>query len=342
MQEYMLTSFPELRQVNYIRVSDPTWRPLILDGLGRPTAIAIDSNRLRLFLVDETKEIVVWYHLSVLPSGLLMTDGRQHRVLSSVVARDIRVDDTGKLLIAGRYEPELPAEPVEAIFQFTTADIDSTVPEAHRLAGLEPKYVWTSQDSAVGVPASAQLTSPAALGVDSLNIFWGNGARSGSGDASLVRASRKAEVETAEDYNWVLANNVDAVRSLSLTAADIYYSAGDSVYGVPKRKTNQMCGDAGEACAEVVHREDGAALRVSSMVWDGAGTIFAVEQESGSIQRFACGSLSTHLMEKVCDAPGAHSIALLAHSSTSSALMAAKGGALACFCVVLSIVLPMF
>lgn len=317
--KYLIASFPDLQQVNYIRVPDPTWRPLILAGLLRPKAIAVDANNMRLFLVDEMAMHVVWYSLMRLDSGLLMTDGRPHMVTSTIIARNIAVDDLGAVFVAGRYDPGPPVVPIEAVFKFSASQISqSALPNFIPI----PTIAWDAQDASGGGPATAQLIAANTVVVDSLNVYWGNSNRVSAEGASVVRAALHAAPETPEDFVWVLANNVDKVDALVLTSSDVYYAANGKVYGVPKRKTNEMCTGNGGSCPEVVKKKDNdpTALKVSAMAWDGEGTVFVADRGAGSIYGFSCGSLNMHLLEQVTESPGIFGMTLFVPISAAARL----------------------
>lgn len=323
-KKYLLATFPDLKQVNYIRVPDPTWRPLVLDGLVRPTRIVVDPYRLRLFVIDETVTSVLWLQLSILPSGLLITDGRMHVVTPKMFARGLSVDEAGDLYVAGRYDPGPPVIPVEAVFKWSNFQL---MLGAASNSLQQPTVVWTTKDSAATSPATAQLTAPSAITVDANYVYWGNDARPTPQSGSVVRAALNAPVEGAEDFAWVLSNNVDKVDALVLTAADVYYASGTQLFGVPKRKTKEMCGDGGASCPAIL-KSDGNPPTISAMVWDGEDTVFAADKTL-SILQFASGTLNTHVATKVCDAPGISGLSLLMplsaapHRGASQALLLA-------------------
>eukprot|EP00438_Fugacium_kawagutii_P027857 Skav222290 [mRNA] locus=scaffold4688:35848:38700:- [translate_table: standard] len=76
-QRYLIASFPKDFKINYARLPDPTWRPLVVRNLTNPSVLAVDEQHKRLFVADQTANKIWWYQLQVVePSKFLITDGQ--------------------------------------------------------------------------------------------------------------------------------------------------------------------------------------------------------------------------------------------------------------------------
>merc|ERR1719310_1142113 len=110
---YLIASFPELRAINYVRLPDMTWRPLVITGIMSPKSIVIDEERARMYVADTALAKIFWYQLIVLPDKTLISDGRQHVAVAAVNCRNIALDLQGELWFSGSSAPLPPVPSID-------------------------------------------------------------------------------------------------------------------------------------------------------------------------------------------------------------------------------------
>mmetsp|Transcript_23668 Transcript_23668/g.74410 ORF Transcript_23668/g.74410 Transcript_23668/m.74410 type:complete len:387 (-) Transcript_23668:184-1344(-) len=319
---YIIASFPRLRQVNYMRLPDTTWRPLLpSDALLAPQAICIDRENRRLFVADPSAAAVYWYQLKVLSDKRLITDGWRRLASSSIAAFGLAIDSVGSLYISGRSRGMVP---IDGIFKQDAAILATGTSAA-------PRSLLTRANTALGPNGTnPQLFEPSGLAVDSFNVYWANTARerhaSSVMQASIsddpvfmspqatVQSSSQAPGSTIHVSLRLLSDSVDSITSVALTEAGILYSARGGVYGVSLSKGDQGCGEERSRCPLVAAVDD-----PTSVLWDGDGTVYVADRGGGRICSFASGTLAQHPLEGVAEAQGIHGIALL-HEAAKSAV----------------------
>lgn len=312
---YVIASFPMLRQVNYAMLPNPVWRPLIASGLHKPEAVSVDADNQRLFVADAVAKTVVAYRFQILSNGRLMTDGHQRVVLQEVIPRGLFVDVRGTLYVAGRHEPPPPAMPLEGIFKQDAHSISSAF-----VSGVtpQPRVLWTRANTApASAPSSPRLFEPSCLTGDALTLFWANRVRPEGVSGAVVSADAEVPELQPEDSLRPLADNVDEVTALALTPNFAFYAGAGQVYGTPRQKAYETCGDGGVMCPSVIF-QDGQELNPTAMMWDGDGTVYMADHRLGAIFSFASGSLSRHLLTKVADASGVWGLAHFVPTSGSA------------------------
>jgi len=240
-----------------------------------------------------------------------MTDGRQHILMRAVIARGLAVDMLGALYAAGRAEPLPPAAPTEAIFKVDVHTIETSASQEVELAP-EAHQLWNRDNTVLltGASSAPQLFEPSGLAVDPFHIFWSNLARGDTTSGSIVKGAAAVPEFEPQRQLQPLADNVNEVTCLVLTPTHVYYAANGSVYGVPKGKETASCGNDGVLCPMVSYQESGQALRPTSMVWDGDGSVYLADSSTSSIYSFAAGTLSQHLLTRVADGRGVHGLTL--------------------------------
>jgi hypothetical protein len=281
---YVVASFPRLKVIQYVRLPDLTWRPLVTSGVFTPQSVAIDEERGRLYVADPGAVKVVWYQLLSFENKLL-TDGRQHVAVVSMNARNIAVDLNGNLWISGATAPVPPAVAVDAIWKQSHLNIEQAV-----LSGnpIEPQPVWRS---------SWTNANPSPLGLDAFNIFFGNEG-SGKEKGSVVQTTQEAPLTESTESLKAMADNVDTVYSVAVTPTLLFYAGDDAIYGVLKTKSTSSCGQDSSMCTVI----STVAKKPTAMIWDGDGSIFVADNGNGAVYSFAAGSASPHALEKIMDA----------------------------------------
>lgn len=277
---YLISSFPELRIVNYVRLPDLVWRPLIVSGIMSPKALVVDEERSRLYLSDTALCKIVWYQLITLPDKTLISDGRQHVAVNAVAVRNLALDLTGNLWFSGSSLPVPPVQPTDAIWKQPVIVIDQS-----SISGVpvDPVPIWTT---------AATASTAAPLVLDAYNIFYGNDL-DGSKKGSVVKAGHSAGGGLT-----AMADNAAQTLCLAVTPTALFYGAEGSIYGVPKTKGDMGCGDANAQCPVI----SDLVKKPTAMLWDGDGTIYVADNGAGAIYSFASGSVSPHALDKVIDA----------------------------------------
>jgi len=318
-ERYLIASFPSLGQVQYARLRNPTWLPLITSALGvtTPQAIAVDHVNHRLFIYDAAIGGVVFYQLHVLDDRRLVTDGHRHVAVGAMSAGGLAVDSVGSLYVAGRSMPTPAAAASEGIFKQDAIAIATAASVGD--SQVVPKQIWSRGNTvAASTPNSPQLYEPSGIAVDPFNVYWGNKGRGGSSVVgSVVKAPISALSVHPENAVHAMSDNVDLVTSLALTPLNIFYATEGSVYAVPVGKTAGSCGSDGSHCPQVAVAEG---LRATGLIWDGDGTVYVADNGRGAIYGLPSGSATAHALELVVDAPGVFAVSVLdARPDTSAA-----------------------
>ncbi|CAD7929552.1 unnamed protein product [Amoebophrya sp. A25] len=192
LSEYLVVSQPRDRSISYLHLSkaaagvgteDGTsnyeLKPLVRTGLVTPTSVAIDPSSKRLFVVDQGKAQVLYYILSELDEGTLITDGHQHVCVDQIEVDGMTVSPEGDLFLSAKLL--LPAtEPAMqhfSIFKHPRAKIDAG-------AKFDPVLLW---DRAFSANLAWQ---PGPLAIDSRDLYWGDRVVEPASLAAVVRAPR--------------------------------------------------------------------------------------------------------------------------------------------------------
>mmetsp|Transcript_75765 Transcript_75765/g.190540 ORF Transcript_75765/g.190540 Transcript_75765/m.190540 type:complete len:368 (-) Transcript_75765:90-1193(-) len=322
--KYLIASFPGYRQINYVRLPERIWRPLVVSGLGKPELISVDIAKHRLFVVDVLTSTLVWYQLRMLPSGRLMTDGHQHVILQSFVVRGLALDAMGSLYIAGRRVPPEPEMPFEGIFKLEATALDASVAGGFL---LEPMPVWTRNNSvALNAPASPRLNEPSGLAVDPLHMFWGNAVVRDGATGAIVKAAVTPSAQQPGESLAVLDAGTEGVTCLAATPAYLFYVISNKIYGVPKDVSGQPCGEGAGSCGvEVGPQKLNVTLDLKMIVYDGEGTIYTTDHRNGAVYSFTAGTINKHYLAKVADALDVWGLAVYSEVSAAAATVLAPG-----------------
>jgi hypothetical protein len=280
---YLISSFPEFRCINYVRLPDLVWRPLVVSGLGSPHSVVVDEDRLRLYVVDNAVVKIFWYQLIALPDGTLISDGRQHIAVQNMAVRNLALDLEGNLWFSGTSTPVPPIPPIDAIWKQPLMIIDQSL-----LSGvpIDPLPQWTSGHT---------KSSPSPLVLDAFSIYYGNGMQ-GKEKGSVIKAGQA--VPAGGGGLVGMADNTDTVYSIAVTPTVLFYGADNAIYGVAKTKVGASCGATGDQCKVITD----LVKKPTSMLWDGDGTIYVADNGAGAIYSFASGSASPHALDKIIDA----------------------------------------
>lgn len=292
--DYLIASFPEFRVVNYVRLPDLVWRPLIVTGLANPRSVVVDEDRARVYIADPGLCKIVWYQLISLPDGTLISDGRQHVAVQAVNVRSLALDLTGSLWFSAVSTPTPPIPSIDAIWKQPLLTIDQTAASG---TPLEPLPQWTK---------AATSSNPSPLVLDAFNIYFGN-EMEGKTKGSVVKASQSVPLANPSSGISPMADNADVVYSVAVTPNALFYGADGAIYGVQKNKVGASCGATGDLCKVITD----LVKKPTAMLWNGDGTVFVADNGAGAIYSFASGSVSPHALDKIIDAGEVYGLDIL-------------------------------
>jgi len=321
---YFVASFPEQSKIVYMKEGSPVLRDLIIGGHESLGAIAVDMTNARLYVSDVAVQKIFWYQLVALPDGRLTTDGRKSIAVVTIEAQSMECDGSGNLYVGGRavtaVTPSAPAPPV-SIIKFTWYQLLTGDTTIHTLAGI-----WNTANS--GDPP--RMFSPATMVTDGSRIIWGNGKQGGT-HGGVVEAPLGGGGSPK-----VLVDQGEEVTSVCLTPEYFFYSTENGIFGTPRYKKEQGCGKPASTEKKKINpiqlglnggSQKGPCRLISSeivsakgMVWDGDGTVFALDPQTG-IWSFPSGNIEEHHLVKLLDMQGLYDMDVL---QVSFALMRAS------------------
>eukprot|EP00930_Biecheleria_cincta_P058253 TRINITY_DN44107_c0_g1_i1.p1 TRINITY_DN44107_c0_g1~~TRINITY_DN44107_c0_g1_i1.p1 ORF type:complete len:405 (-),score=77.08 TRINITY_DN44107_c0_g1_i1:73-1248(-) len=326
---YIIASFPQDFKVSYAKLPDPTWRPLVV-GLKDPTAIAVDQRNNRLFVADSATNTVYWYQLEVQqPSKFLVTDGVQHVAVHNMTAHGLAASPTGDLYISGRAAVKPPLTSKEAIYRREGHDLTADTAKVDRL--------WTAGDgtwvpimlqtgvpdpSARMSPSTPEMFVPGPIGVDMFSVYWGNSIKRNASAVAKAAATVPAPLSGSGSSlpapkvrASVIANNVDFVTSMAVTAAGVFYAGQPAegaagIFGVPFGCQEEGKSDCVKRVADISN--------AAALAWDGEATLYVADKSTGSVLSLAATRVARHALAKVAAARGIKSMAVLTVPSSAT------------------------
>eukprot|EP00746_Dinoflagellata_sp_MGD_P162499 gnl/MRDRNA2_/MRDRNA2_90088_c0_seq1.p1 gnl/MRDRNA2_/MRDRNA2_90088_c0~~gnl/MRDRNA2_/MRDRNA2_90088_c0_seq1.p1 ORF type:complete len:372 (+),score=68.57 gnl/MRDRNA2_/MRDRNA2_90088_c0_seq1:205-1320(+) len=308
---YFVASFPSEKKIVYMK-EGPPMRDLIIGGHESLGAIAIDTTNARLYVADNAIQTIFWYQLVALPDGRLTTDGRKNIALVTVEAYALDCDGQGNLYVGGRAirapTPSMPAPPV-SIMKFTWYQLLTGDTSILNIAGI-----WNVQNS--GDPA--KLWMPSSMATDGSRIFWGNSEQGGTHGTLVEGPIDKPAVDPVSSLK-VHVDQGEELGSVALTPEYLFYSTENGIFGTPRYKKEQGCGKPADTTKKKLNAvelslknggETGPCRRISSdisatkgMVWDGDGTVYALDPKSG-IYSFPSGNIEEHKVTEIMKIEG--------------------------------------
>lgn len=321
--KYVIASFPGFRQINYMKLPDPTWRPLLPSrGLVEPKTICVDTRNKRLYVADPAAGMVYWYQLMVLEDFRLLSDGRKRLAVANVAADGLAVDGLGNLYVAGRAQA---AKAVEGIFKQDVKTIERGA-DLHDV----PRPIWTNfwarylwGNGTVNPLQAPVLFQPGSVAVSAFQVYWGNKLKPVNGTA-LVQANlggpppRPSPAVMAssfiiqERYAAIhngsmrpITDKVPGIMSIALTPTTLLYATKGGVYGINLNDVPKGCGADNARCPLIAEPTD-----PTGMVWDGDGTVYVADRMAGAVFTFAAGAMTKQTLVKASDAKGAFSVAI--------------------------------
>lgn len=278
--------------------------------------IAVDPTNARLYVADPALAAIFWFQLAALPDGRLVTDGRKHTGIITVDAKALEVDGAGNLYVGGyaliAVTPSMPAPPMSIMkFSFYQLTMGDT-------AILNTEGIWNVVNS--GNPP--KMFNPSTMVSDGSRIFWGN-ADGGGTHGTILEAPVGGG---GADAIKVHVDQGDKVGSVAFSPEYLFYSTENGIFGVSLYKKEQGCGKPASTEKKAMNpsklslkagAQQGPCHKITSdialtkgMVWDGDGTMFTVDPESG-IYSFPSGNIEEHQITKLVDFVGLETLDML-------------------------------
>jgi len=338
--KYIIASFPPFKQINYMKLPDPTWRPLLPSrGLVEPKTVCVDSRKKRLFVADPAAGMVYWYQLMVMPDLRLLSDGRKRLAVANVAADGLAVDGLGNLYVAGRTHA---AVSVEGIFKQDVKTIDQTLHKAPRpiWTGKTARYLWGN--GTLNVNASPVLFQPGSVAVSAFQVYWGNkllpvngtvlvqanlGGPPPKPSPAVLKSSFIIQARYSAMHNGSMrpiTDKVPGITAIALTPTSLLYATKGGVYGISLSDVPKGCGADNARCPLIAESTDPTGL-----VWDGDGTVYVADRMAGAVFSFAAGAMSKQTLVKASDAMGAFSVTFFEIAAAHQT---------GCFAVILAVV----
>ncbi|CAK9116779.1 unnamed protein product [Durusdinium trenchii] len=297
-RKYMLTSFPQLKQVAYTVLPDNVWRPLVLGDVASPTAIAVDPLSSRLFVADPPKNIIWWYQLGATNKGLLQTVGRQRAAVEGFSAHWLAVNGAGDLYFSGHPAPKAGSNgTVDAIWRLDNEQIVNG-------DTFNPTEIYTRANTGQPDPKVWELSG---IAVDSFFIFWGNQA-GGTKHGSVSKGTRaNIGLQSQDMFVTTLDDALEEVRGLTTSGTEVFWLSREGVYGQSKT-TSSKVSDPQVGLISPPHSLDWNPM---SIAWDGSSQLYFTDAADGAVYTTPSLLSMQQEMSKFADAPYCHGIAIL-------------------------------
>lgn len=303
---YLISSFPDLRQVAYTRLPDNVWRPLVIGNVSSPQGVAVDPANSRLFVADPPQGMIYWFPLIKRSDGLLET-GNRYVAVEGYNARWLAVNSIGDLYFTGEEIVPPPQSVYGSIYRQDAVKIAMGDPTL-------PTELYTRSNSGNPNPA---VWMPGGIAVDSFNIYWGN-RESGTTYGSLLRGNRQnVGLINAEAGILHLSSQADDVRGIAITGTEAFFLSTSGVYGVSKMQSTEVT-DANVGLVSAGPSRDGVATwDPQSIAYDGDGSLYMSDKSAGAVWTVPALSASIQPVAKFVDAPGIHGLCILESHSNS-------------------------
>lgn len=311
--KYLISSFPDLRQVAYCRLPDNVFRPLVIGEVTTPSGVAVDSASLRLFLADPPDNMIYWYQLAIRPDGSLMSDGVQHIAIEGYKVNWMAVNSQGDLYFTGKQTVEAPESVYDAVYRVDAEQINIGVTDS-------PTEVYTRSNSGEPNPG---VWMPSGIAVDSFSIYWGNqeeGNRYGSvvkGPRQNLATSQTSVARGALSLS-VLYEEEQSVKGMTATNNLIFFLTTNGVYGVPKTRSGGSTNGLNNGLISGPPEQNGGnSWDPRSLAYDGDATMYFTDHLYGKIYSLPAVDTFPHSIQKFADTPDVFGITLLDTSNQS-------------------------
>mmetsp|Transcript_147142 Transcript_147142/g.256827 ORF Transcript_147142/g.256827 Transcript_147142/m.256827 type:complete len:414 (+) Transcript_147142:132-1373(+) len=322
---FLIMSSPTERKVSYGMVvghqaANKIIKPLVDAGLVGPFGIALDVERVWLYVADPVQHKIFHYKLKVeehidtdtdTSNFTLAVDGYPTCVAQDISATWITVDQQGNLYFSVEdTPPSIDKLSLNVIEQLVSGSIAAssllvrTDRETDADAALDGQlasgngadystpepiitrlYEEAGEDSQEG-KCPVHLSTPGGLVTNGKDIWWTN-QKNGYTDGSVVHGkatvqpSATSGVEASSHCTHVLANQTAVAYGLVVTNNLLIYTSGKIVYA-----TSRTNGITKMLSSEV--------FNTRGLAWDGANTLFVADREGNCILSLPCGQLREH------------------------------------------------
>lgn len=250
-QKFLIISAPRLQQVVYLKLTPKAkWAmPLVNRQLKAPYGVAVDSERMHLFVADSERKAIFWYGIAVTPTGSLALTTKQNIAVNNVQARWVVLDKAGNIFYSD-----------EGNNLIGTVKIDRFLKKDPM-----PHTIYNGNEM-------TSLSSPGGIAVDNFHIFWTN-KEAGTDVGSVVKA-----LEVPPDYDLdastsKVADNALKVYGICMELENIFYTENGHVYGVKKE---------GGAVSTISDK----LVDPRGCVSDGEGTVYVADRGGNAIYTF--------------------------------------------------------
>mmetsp|Transcript_30033 Transcript_30033/g.54741 ORF Transcript_30033/g.54741 Transcript_30033/m.54741 type:complete len:386 (+) Transcript_30033:94-1251(+) len=334
--KFLISSFPDLKQVAYCALPDTVWRPLVVGDVVSPRALAVDSGHSRLFVADAGASRVYYYDLYKRDgSGLLFTTGVQKVALWGYDVYWMTTNGDGDLYFTGKQIVAPPESTYDSVFR-----VDYESLQGGASSAIE---IYTRSNSGAPTPA---VWMPGGIAVDSFYVYWTN-QEEGATAGSVNKGPRMNIGDTSTlDTVAAITTNTAENRGMAVTNSYIFWLATDGVYGISKGTAAGATLSADEGLIAEPPSTDSAnaVWDPRSIAFDGEGTMYVTDNLAGKVYTFAGTNTFPHPLEKFVDAPGVHGVTVLQIWGTASSdtlAAALNSGTTRHFCGLLSMVLAL-
>lgn len=308
--KYLISSFPNLRQVAYLHLPDNVWRPLVIQHTEAPRAVAVDPLHSKLYVSDPPQNKIFSYTLlRDEDNGYLMTDGHQHVAVEGYEAYWMAVNGVGDLYFTGKEAVAPPQSSYDAVYRHDWTQLEQGI-------SIEPIEVYSRPNT--GNP-NPKVWMPSGIAVDSFFIYWGNQER-GSDHGSVNKGSRQNIGAGSEHITTTLTSEHEEVRGMTATGTLLYYLTPEGVYGIPKTGTS-----ASQLSPPPPENDENDPWDPRSIAWDGGGTMYFSDNMAGRIYSIPAGDTLPHTIHRFAEAPGVHGVCIFQFSGARSASIRASG-----------------
>lgn len=310
-KKYLISTFPQIKQVGYLHLPDTVWRPLCVGDVSDPRALAVDSVHQRVFVSDKALGKIFWYNVIVQPDGLLKTDGLQHVAVEGYTANWMSTNGVGDLYFTGvQANVTAPGEVYPAVYRMDGTKI--SIGDA-----LSPVEVYSRSNTGSPNPT---VWSPSGIAVDSFNIYWGNEEK-GDTNGAVCKGTRQNIGKTSGITTSILSEQVKEVRGMAVTGETLFFLSPNGLFALPKTQASPVT----DSVAGMIIQPPNGDTNTDtwdprSIAYDGDGTLYFTDASLGVIYSIPSGQTALYPLIKFVDAPQAFGVQIMSLTGMSPSL----------------------
>lgn len=301
-KKYLISTFPQIKQVAYLHLPDTVWRPLCVGDVSDPRGLAVDSVHQRVFVADHKVGKIFWYTVIVQPDGLLKTDGQQHVAVEGYTAYWMSTNGVGDLYFTGvQSNITAPGEVYPAVYRMDGTKI--SIGDA-----LSPVEVYSRSNTGSPNPT---VWSPSGIAVDSFNIYWGNEEK-GTTNGAVCKGTRQNIGKTSGITTTILSEQVAEVRGMAVTGETLFFLSPNGLFALPKTQASPVT----DSVAGMIIQPPNGDTNTDkwdprSIAYDGDGTLYFTDASLGVIYSIPSGQTALYPLVKFVDAPQAFGVQIM-------------------------------